>query len=378
MRIRHKSAARVAVAVGALWVARAHALEWDAVPVVVADASSDSNIRLSAADATRASGASVATALEVAAIRPGFNFSLRPEVRARRYADDAEADRNDAFAAFGVGLDRPTRSIRFGGNYARESTLTSDFEQNGFTGVDAERLQRGLDTRFRRTLSPASNVGIAVQAFDISYGDPLESLLSDYRYRTLELTHGRATGEHSTWAFTASKSFIHDELRDRDSTSTAVQADWLRQLSPRLQLSLGFGAFAVDSQSAESDKPSGSFDFSVVRQGDGWSLSAEGARSVRPDHWGALAVEDSITLQTQRRVAERVSVSFSVRGARLNWAADQLEYERSYSQTGVRVQWQASRRLSVDAGLYQRTETTTLSRRADGLASVVSVSYRGS
>jgi hypothetical protein len=354
------------------------AAEWRALPAVTAGTGSDSNIRLAADESRRAASASVAASIDIAARRPGFLFELRPEVRALRYADDVEADRDDGFLTFGVNVNDPHKTFRVGGNYARESTLTSEFYESGLLGVDVERVQRGVDAGFTRVLSPRSTLGVGLAAMEVGYGAAPGSQLGDYGYRSAQLTHRRNTGEHSTWALTASKSLLEPESGGRDTISTSLRADWSRQFSPRLRGSIGFGAFVIDEAEGGVDDQSASVSFALARQWDRWSLSTAGERDVRPDGSGTLVVEEAVTLEGRRRVTEHVELGVSVRGARVSASiADLFDFERRYSQVGANVHWQATRRLNVDASVYERSNDSSFTRRATGLTTVLSITYRG-
>ena len=192
------------LAAGALALASVpgYALEWSHVPTVTAGAVADSNLSLSPYEERPADSARVSAALDVAARSPGFTFRLNPEVVALRYADDVEADRNNVFANFGVGLVRPRHDWALGGTYSRESTLTSEFEGSGFLGLDIEQTRREAFTAFNRTLGPRGRLGLSASATRIEYGEqPSSSPFANNGYDTVELTYLRQTATRSSWRY---------------------------------------------------------------------------------------------------------------------------------------------------------------------------------
>jgi hypothetical protein len=363
---------------GGLAMAPSHALEWRHVPSVTTAAATDSNIRLHTMENRRTNQASVAASLDLAALDPGFSFRLSPQVVALRYADDAEADRNNLFTTFDLGLNDARQSWTFGGSYARESTLTSEFEGSGVLDFDIERTQRSLATGYSRALGPANSVGFSFSTTETGYADALSSPFGDYGYRTFQASHTRFMTERSSWRFVGSKSFIDSRPGRPETTSKAIQAVWTRQFSPVLQGDFGVGAFVVGGGGAERQDPSASLTFSVARQWPRWTLRAGGAREVRPELFGFLTREDAVSVEAQRRFRGNLSVAVSVRRARMASAlANVFEFERDYAQAGATVSWRATQRLSVNAGLVDRKQDMPFAAPVSGRSGVVSVTFAG-
>ena len=368
--------ALLAFAAGATGGLPARALEWRSAHSLTAQANSDSNLHLSAAAPDNAQYANVSAQADVVARRPGLSFRFAPEVRAVRYAQDAQEDRSDMFATLGLGLDDVRRSASFDANYGRESTLTSEFETSGLRG-DVERVQSGLNAAFSRTLSATRSLAFTVSSVDTDYGSAPVTLYGDYAQQDAQLSHRVAT-KHGSWGLVASKSFVEASFGAGDSTTTALSSSWSLRLSPRLQGTFGIGAFVVDSVSAESEDPSASFNLGLTRQWLRWSLSGSAGRDVRPQSGGAVVVEEAVTLTAQWAAGERVSVSIHLRGAETSSAVDRFfEYHRTYSSAGAALNWQFARRLELSASVSERAEASSLTPRASGLVGVVSLTYRG-
>src|SRR5262245_32743382 len=106
---------------------------------------------MSAAAPQSARYANLAVQADVTARRPGLALDLASALRAVRYADDAQDDRNDGSADFGLSWTKTRQGVSFGARYEQESTLTSEFESSGVRG-DVERVQRGFDAGYTRAL----------------------------------------------------------------------------------------------------------------------------------------------------------------------------------------------------------------------------------
>jgi hypothetical protein len=367
-----------ACAAGVIGTAPAAALEWSSAHSVATGAGYDSNLHMSATDPDSSQNASVSASADVLARRPGLKFRLQPEVRALRYADDAESNRNDAFAVFRTDLDRPRRSASFGARYARESTLNSEFDPFGLHRIDVERVQRSADASFTQRLGTRRTLGVTASSEDTVYDHISGPAYGDFRVRDLELHYGVATSERSSMSLVASKSFVDEPAADQRSTTTQLQASWSRQFSPQLQASLGFGAFAIDGRGADPEDPSASLNLGLTRQWARFRFSSSLARDLQTQTGGTFVVEDSLTLAAGRPLGPRLGIALQLRAATQTAAVAALPDQKwKYARAGATVSWQIARRVALEASLSEYAERTALAQRASATESFVSLIYRG-
>jgi hypothetical protein len=362
----------------ALACGASHAREWRSTPAVTVGAGEDSNIWLDPLVDRRASSNSLTASAEVRASGPGLTLRVQPEVRALRYANGTEADRNDAFTTFDLTLGRERSTLTFGGGYRRESTLTSEFVDTGLLGLDEERVERSLTAGWNYIVGPRGRATIAASTVSVDYGAGLLSPLVDYDYRVVQLGYQLATAARTTWVFSATRSAVDGAITD--TTNTAFQARWLRTFTPTLRGEIGLGTFDVRRTNplATQRESGAALNFSVTREWARWSLQASGGRDLRPDGSGSLVREDAVTLEGLRRFGSRVSVGVSVRRARVA-ATDRLAilYDRDYSQTGIGVDWRVAERWQLHAGLQERMQQLSFAPRASGVGVQVGMTYRG-
>jgi hypothetical protein len=354
----------------------AAALEWRSAHTVMAGAGSDSNLYMTAVNPNSAQSATASVAANVNGRQPGVSFDFAPEVRALRYRDDAEADRNDLFTRLGVTLDNSRRRLHVGQGYARESTLTSEFETSGLR-ADVERVQRDFDVAYSRTLSATRTFDIGASNLDTNYDDGAVSAYGDYAYRRVHAGTTKVVNARATWSLDGSRGFVDEAFRAGDSTTTALNSSWSVKLRPRLTGSFSIGAYVVDSVGAGKQDPRTSFSLGFSQEWLRWTASASVGRDVRPQAGGLLVVEETVALLARRQVAERVSIAFEATGAHTSSAIEQVRYQRDYARAGASVHWRISRRLDLDASVYQRVENASFITRATGLAGSVALTYRG-
>ncbi len=362
----------------ALACGASHALEWRSTPAVTVGAGEDSNIWLDPLVDRKASNSSLMASTEILASGPGLSLRVQPEVRALRYAGGADADRNDAFTAFDLTLGRERSTLTFGGDYRRESTLTSEFIDTGLLGLDAERTERSVTAGWNYIVGPRGRATVAASMTAVNYGAGLLSPLVDYDYRVVQLGYQLATSARTTWIFSGTRSTVNGAFSD--TTNTAFQARWLRTFTPTLRGEIGLGTFdAVTTTLLAPQREIGAaLNFAATREWARWSLQTAGGRDLRPDGRGALVREDAVTLEAQRRFGPRLSVSLAVRRAQVA-ATDDLAnlYDRDYSQTSVGVDWRMKERWQLHAGLQERMQQLSFAPRASGVGAQVGMTYRG-
>ena len=355
-----------------------HALEWRSTPAFTVGGGEDSNIRLDPTVDRPASSSSLTASTEILASGPSLQLRVQPEVRALRYTNGADADRNDAFTSFDLTLSRERSTLTFGGDYRRESTLTSEFIDTGLLGLDQERVERSVNAGWNYVVGPRGRVTASASTAAVAYDAGILSPFVDYDYRVVQLGYQLATNARSTWIFSATRSAV--DAAFTDTTNTAFQARWLRTFTPTLRGEVGIGTFDARTSSLFSkQRESGAaLNFAVTREWARWSLQTGGARELRPDGRGALVREDSVTLGAQRRFGSRLSMGVSARRAAVA-ATDDLQnlYGRDYSQAGVAVDWQMKQRWQLHAGLQQRIQQVSFAPRASGIGAVVGMTYRG-
>jgi hypothetical protein len=362
----------------ALACGASHALEWRSTPAVTVGTGEDSNIWLDPAADHRASNNSLTASTEILARGPGLTLRMQPEVRALRYANGAEADRNDVFTSFDLTLGRERSTLTFGGGYQRESTLTSGFVDTGLLGLDEERVERSLTAGWNYVVGPRGRATVDASTVSVGYGAGPLSPLVDYDYHVVQLGYQLGTTARSTWAFSATRSTLDGAIMD--TTNTAFQARWLHTFTPTLHGEIGVGTFDVHTVSPfATQRDSGaSLSFSMAREWARWSFQTAGARDLRPDGSGALVREDAVTLEALRRFGSRLSVGLSVRRAQVAATAELAALsDRDYSQTGVAVDWRMKERWQLHAGLQQRMQQLSFAPRASGVGAVVGMTYRG-
>jgi hypothetical protein len=354
-------------------------MEWRTEPVVTVEGGGDTNIWLNAFDQRYVSRGSVSASADIFAREPGFEFRLKPEVRALRYADNREADRDDVFTTFGLTRTNERGRWTFGSDYSRESTLTSEFTGTGILGLDLERTEHQFDTGWSRVMSARGTFSVNAVAENVTYGYSELSPFSDYDYRVFQTGYTLATSLRSSWQFSLARSVLTAKETTGVTSNKELRVAWTHAFSEKLR-----GTFGITTFDAGANGPtagghlSTTVNFAFTREWPRWTLQSAGSSDVRPEGRGFFVQEDSVTLDAQRRFGDRLSLVASMRYARIHsQGLLALLADRDYSQVGMNVNWRLNQRWVLSGGHYERAQEWSFLPRAEGRTSTVAFSYRG-
>jgi len=374
----------VAALAAALWTVPGAAVEWRSTPAVTMTTGHDDNIRLAPTDARAVSNATLTAGADITARDESFAFDFQPQLRAVRYDDELEENRNDAFATLSAAWMRERQTWTLGGRYTRESTLTSGFADTGLLIPDVDRAESGLNAGWTRRAGERGSYTVGANATRVRYGDTAFGY-SDYDYAVIQAGYTLSTGTRSSWRFGASQSVVQTLDTGVEQRSTSVSATWTHGFSPELTVSLGLGVFDVSrdlpgpfASDPPEDDVAPSFDFSIERRWERWTLDARGSRDLRPDGRGRFARDDSVQVDFDRRVTQRLTVGASLLAARNTDTFLPKELAtRDYGQAGIHARLSVGRRWSVSWSVDERAQEASWWPRSSGTSSQIAAVYRG-
>lgn len=354
------------------------ALEWRHVPVLGLRAGYDTNIRLEPESESAVASAATTARADIVGRDERFSIRFSPRASSIRYDDPRELDRTDAFADLELAVTEARERWSLGAGYAREGTLTSEFDGSGFVETGIARTRSSWTTSWTRAPSERTSYAFTAAAVAVDYEEALFSPLVDYRYTVLQAAYSRAVSERGGLRFTATHSDVASRAVRITTTSNELRFVYTRELSSALTGSIGAGTFEVSRSGTISSVSSGnSLDFSLDRRWERWSFDAEGRRELRPDGRGALVREDALELRATRRIAERVSLDLTLRAASRSPVGREELSGRDYAQGGFRVRWRFGQRWSLSSSLMQRAQRYGEGPESRALVGAVAVEYGG-
>ena len=369
-------------AAGVPWTGMA--LEWRETPEVTVETARDSNIFMQPKGALAVTSTAVTTGASITARDPGFEFHLAPRLSAISYQERPDLDRSNAYADLSVATFDDRQRWSLDRAYARESTLTHEFDGIGIVDVDRERVDTTWSTSWNRMTGARSSYQLLALVKNVDFGhsdnSPYGDYYASYRYNVLQAAYRRVTGERTSWQFSAMQSRL-DRADFGASTTLAVHATWTGQLSEVLQTSFGIGYFDVSSDSPLAGVATSSgaaLEFSLERAWAFWRLDVNGGRDVRPDGRGFLVRQDDVTARLSRRLTARLDLALSLSEARQETTFSTfLLYDNAYARRGVDLEWRIGRQWRLKGGLYQRSQSAAWLAPSSGMGGTLSATYRG-
>jgi hypothetical protein len=382
---RTQTATRCAAALVPAFVAAtvaggsARAAEWRYIPTVLVQSSHDDNLALLPADPRSVTTNSVEAAADIAARDTAFEFDFKPRLRTLRFSDNQQVDRTDPFADIDFKLRNERQSWSIGGQYARESTLSSEFENTGFVQTDVDRTQSGWSTGYVRQLGERGTYNFSAADVSVHYDKGFLSPLVDYSYRQIQTGYGRALDARSTLRIDVVAGSLSTEAWSDPVNNATLTASWAHQFSEVMLARVGLGWFAVQRKGDNTPDSGGyALSFAVERAFDEWHLTVQGGRNLQPGGYGTLVREDRVDAHAERRLSERLSLGATlVAGRMLNEDLRLASDDRRYSYATFDVRWHWRPQLTWRFGVNGRRQQYQAGPLADSTAVTVSIVYEG-
>ncbi len=357
----------------------ARALEWRQTPQVEAAAGYDGNINLDPTFGRSVGSAALTAQTNVVGRSERLRLHFSPRLRSLQYNDSRELDRTDTYADFGMEVTGERQRWSLGGGYAREGTLTTEFEGSGFVQTGIDRVQRLWNGQWSRAQGERGRYELSASAVSVDYQEALFSPLVDYGYRVFEAAYSLNSSERGSWRFSLSRAEVRAAAVNAETASTELRATWTRALSSVLSASFGIGAFQVDQQRPFGARASsGSLDLSLNRRWARWTLDASVRREMRPDGRGALVRQDRMELRSTRRLSSRTAFEASLVAARLApESRSSFVVGRDYGQAALEIRRRLSQTVAISWSIFGRSQAYQSWPKARGLGGEFAVKYRG-
>ena len=283
-------------------------------------------------------------------------LSLEPQLHFIRNPNWSELDRNEY--AVGVGASRTMERGNFGvrGDYTRDTTLTSEFLDTGYVGVNKQRHVWSLAPYLNMQLSPAMNVMTGLKYKEQDYRDAESTPLVGYEYAQANVAISHELDDRDL----VRCSVDHSRMRTARVTSedTGLRCALERELAESLRGSLTLGghrASSVGDFGTQSKSGSlAALDLSYETEAVRWGV--RGSRSVEPSGYGLLVRTDQLALSAAYEISEHVWASASIMANRyvMTTAGHDLYGglpDRDYDVAHWRVVWQWLPEWTLEGGV---------------------------
>jgi hypothetical protein len=356
----------------------AQGLEWTHVPGVFVRSRSDDNYRLTPENERPVSYSQLNVGAEIAARDDGFRFDLAPRINSINYDDVREPDRDDLYADMRLAVNDERHEWAFGGSYAREGTLTTAFEDTGFTETDVDRTRTNLTTNWNALVTEKAQYALEFAREDVRFEDAFLSPLVDYHYDSLSGNWVRALSDRASVEVNAFAATLTYETANPDTDTAGFGAAWVLQVSPSLHARLGAGVYRTDGGGLAEPSQDRTVDMALGKRWQRWSLDALVASGAQPSAYGVLERFERVELDSRRRLSAKLDVGVRLRAERRTAEGESLDYtDRRFGWASAYVDWRFAEQWTFSANIDARSQEYADEPRARGLAGAVTVAYRG-
>ena len=331
---------------------------------------------------------------------PTAQFRLTPRAKIVRYTgDDSDFDSEDQFVNIFAEKRTQTTAWRLGGDYSRETTLTSELaggefedpdlndpgqDDTGLVDFTNRRIRWSVRPSFQATLGEKTGLRIQANHTDLSYEEISQGLVDNDSTR-LRATLFRNLSDRTEVQFTAFGRRFEAPDRQNETDSLGVEVALVRDFDDQLQGTASVGFISSDFQfvdngiSVDDEDTAALFTMGLRRRFETGTWRAEISRTVNPSGSGFLTSRDQFRLQVNRKFNELWTGRLIAR-AFTNESLDSnvTSVNRDYFRVDAGLRWRISETVSLD-GLYSFLFQDYEDRdgNADSNQIAVTVSYTG-
>jgi len=363
------------------------AQEWRFEPIVRVGGEIDDNARLDSRTdrEVKLEGFLVDLKANISYSSEKTSFFMNPSVLLRNYPDEPDYDSDDYFLDSRLTHQLQSSTIGFRARFDQQSVRTgertiSDLEiddPDDITDDDSGRGRLLFGDRSKWQISPfwdyqlsdISTIGVNLQYSDVQYEDVFANLLADYTDARLNLNYRRKFSDVQTGLLNVTGRRYDSQAALSDTTGYGVMAGFERVLSEKTIVTAMIGV--EDSKISEL-----SFDPQVVgyvrlvRNLETIRMFAQYRRTVSASGAGSLSARDSVSLNFQRRLNEKITAGLGVRAYESSGLGGETTIDdRSYVQLQSSVLWYLSTSFVIEASyrytVNDRSTFTFIGERAN-------------
>ena len=351
--------------------ASVYAQEWRFEPIVRLGVESDDNATLSIRtdDDVQLDGYLLDLLASVSYISGETTmFFLEPRVLIRKYPDDEIFESDDYFlrsqfrhrmqsSTIGFRLNFDEQDVRTGERTDSDLTLDDPDEipndDTGLVGLAGDRSRWRISPYWNYALSSITSFDVSLDYTDTSYDDVFAGILVDYTDTRANLRLRRDYSNITTGIITLTgRRFSPDEVFGfdlEDNTGIGLLVGFEHALSEKTTLVAMVGAEYTDLGMDQSEvEPIG--DLTLTRSLKTISMFARYQRAVTANGTGAVEVRDTINVNFNRRLSERIAAGFGVRAYHAEPVGRENSLlERNYVQLQTLFTWYLSEAFVIEA-----------------------------
>ncbi len=332
-----------------------HAAEWTLTPSVAVSTRTERNPRLGADDASRTETANAfdtVASLNISRNTERLSLVVKPDIAVYRSTNASDLDRDEEHLNLSMGWRGETISWSSKVAIARDTTLTSELGDTGFTQAnlrhDSYDVSFGPTWQLSERVSALASVGSLINR----YPGQSTAFLQDYRYDSALAGLNYSASDRAVLSMTASVGRLNNKGPGDHSDNASLMLRAQYALSPVWNIALGAGPSLA--RSAGSTERGVVYNASLSRSFETGRLSLDVDRSQQPSGAAVLTNLEQAALSFSTVLTERLSGTVSAIYNRRRSALREIDVDLSrvrYARVEAGLSWQMSSRWQVGASV---------------------------
>lgn len=292
------------------------------------------------------------------------SFFLQPRASIRTYSGESEFDSDDFFlrstfrhraqsSTFGFRVNFDQQSVRTGERTDSDLNIEDPDEipddDTGLVGLDGDRARWRLSPYWNYQLSNVSSIEVGLDYFNTQYDKVFAGSLVDYSDTRINVSHRRSHSNNTTGIITLTGRRFDPDSSLSDNTGFGALAGFERALSEKTRLIALIGAENTDQSTGQSDVEVVG-EVTLTRDLETISMFARYQRAVTGNGSGTVEVRDTLNMNFNRRLNERISAGLGVRAYHASQVGSSSSTsDRNYVQLQTKFTWYLTKAFVVEA-----------------------------
>ena len=291
------------------------------------------------------------------------SFFIEPRALLRNYPDEPDFDSDDYFLRSQFRYLGQVNTIGYRASFEQQSIRTaerlfSDLEiddPDEITDDDSGRVfLTGTRDRWRvepywdLRLSDISSIGARFGYLNVQYEDVFAGLLSDFTDMRLTLNYRRKISNVNTALFELTARTYDTVADDNDTNGYGILAGFVHNLSEKTTLQAMFGVEDARKSGFSSDPQAVGY-IRLTRNLETIRMFVQYRRSISGSGAGNLSGRDSLNMNFERRLNEKISAGLGVRAYKSSSIGGNTSIDdRNYVQLQSIFRWYLSRSSVIE------------------------------
>lgn len=295
------------------------------------------------------------------------SFFLQPRALIRNYPDNEIYESDDLFLRSQFRHRMRSSTVGFRLNFDQQDIRTAERtdsdlgiedpdeianDDTGLVGIEGDRSRWRVSPYWSYAFSSKTSMDIAFDYFDVQYDNVFAGILVDYTDTRVDFRFRRGFSNITSGIITVTgRRYSPDEvfgINLEDNTGYGALVGFDHALSEKTSLVAMIGVEVTEQANGQSD-PEVVGDITLTRDLKTIHMFARYQRAVTANGSGAVELRDTVNVNFNRRLSERIATGFGVRAYHAQPVGGTTSiFDRNYLQLQALFSWYLTRAFVVE------------------------------